>query len=82
MDKAWLYVKDIFIMSLGLLAFTTGTYYSIHDIVNRLSKSEESLLLIDSLTSAQSFNTTALMETWANTTTALYNSSSTITNGL
>lgn len=37
MDKAWLFFKDLLIMGLGLLAFTTGTYYSVHDIYNRLS---------------------------------------------
>lgn len=34
--KAWLICKDVLIMMLGFLAFTTGTYFSMHDIWNRI----------------------------------------------
>lgn len=65
MDKAWLFFKDLLIMGLGLLAFTTGTYYSVNDIYNRLSGNDAHSL-------AQSHLTTA---SFANSTTMAYNSS-------
>lgn len=58
MDKAWLFFKDFLIMGLGLLAFTTGTYYSVHDIYNRLSGNDAHSLMQSHLTSAAFANST------------------------
>lgn len=71
MEKAWLYFKDLIIMSLGLLAFTTGTYYSVHDIIHRFSM-DEPVITVESITEWSNSTMTTL---FANMTTAYNNSS-------
>lgn len=36
--KTWLYVKDLTILGFGLIAFCTGTYFSLQGIIDRLAE--------------------------------------------
>ena len=69
MDKAWLYFKDILIMILGLLAFSTGTYFALYGIIDKLSQgdaAEETLLLADVIqsSSVSISNVTSLVDSF------------------
>lgn len=76
--KAWLICKDTLIMSLGFLAFTTGTYFSMHDIWNRIILNEPKGFDMFNATDANStlfsnLTTLAPLELFNTTTTLVSN---------
>lgn len=83
MEKAWLIFKDTIIMGLGLLAFTTGTYFSVQDIAKRLGQTDDHssvlahLNVTENLASIESqllSNLTSLANSLVNTTTTTVSS--------